>query len=250
MEEKQKGFWNILKARWYIRGLKYSALPEKALKIILPRTRDCKTFLDVGSGCGALAIPLANAGKIVTVLDPSRAMISVLQEEVKKKNIKNIRTVNAAWGDIKIKPHDVILCANVPELLHSETFIKEADKLARKALFLIEGAAPNADKFYYKGLYPIIFNKEFPSRNDYLKTYTILHNSGIFANIDIIDYSFDQPFDNLNEAVEFWKEYMGIVTEEHDEKLKTFLIQKLEKVRHGLIARFKKKSAIVWWKKK
>ena len=251
MEENQKGFWNTLKAKWYQKGLKYSTLPKIALNIILQKTRDCKTFLDVGSGCGTFAIPLSKAGKTVAALDPSKAMIALLDEEIKKKKLRNVKTINAAWGEVEMKPHDVILCANVPGLLKdSMDFLKQADALAKKAVFLIEGADPNADKFYYKELYPIIFNKESPSRNDYLKTYTILHNSGIFANVDIIDYSFDQPFDNLNEAVEFWKEYMGIVTEEHDEKLKTFLIQKLEKVRHGLIARFKKKSAIVWWKKK
>ena len=70
MEENQKGFWNTLKAKWYQKGLKYSTLPKIALNIILPKTRDCKTFLDVGSGCGTFAIPLAKAGKTVTALDP------------------------------------------------------------------------------------------------------------------------------------------------------------------------------------
>ena len=49
--------------------------------------------------------------------------------------------------------------------------------------------------------------------------------------------------------MEFWKEHLGIVTEEFDERLKNFLEQKLEKTKNGLIARFKKKSAIIWWKK-
>ncbi|MEK7829193.1 MAG: hypothetical protein AAB256_05340, partial [Deltaproteobacteria bacterium] len=35
------------------------------------------------------------------------------------------------------------------------------------------------------------------------KTYTNLHNLGIFANVEIIKYNFDQPFDNMKEAVAF-----------------------------------------------
>ena len=250
MEENQKGFWNTLKAKWYQKGLKYSNLPKIALNIILPKTRDCKTFLDVGSGCGTFAIPLAKAGKTVTALDPSKAMIALLDEEIKKKKLRNVRTINAAWGEVEIKPYDAILCANVPGLLKdSMDFLKQANALAKKAVFLIEGADPNADKFYYKELYPLLFNKPFLPRTDYLKTYTDLHSLGIFANVEVIEYDFDQPFDNMEEAVDFWKEYMGIVTGEHDEKLKIFLEGKLKRYKDGLIARFHKKSAVIWWRK-
>ncbi|MDP2683313.1 MAG: class I SAM-dependent methyltransferase [Deltaproteobacteria bacterium] len=250
MEENQKGFWNTLKAKWYQKGLKFNTLPETALKIILPKTKDCKTFLDVGAGCGTFAIPLLKAGKKVTAIDPSAPMIMLLEEEIKKKRIRNIKTIRAAWGETEIKPHDVILCANVPELLKdSIDFLKQAHALAKKAVFLIEGADPNADKFYYKELYPILFNKPFAGRTDYFKTYTNLHNLGIFANVEIIEYAFDQPFDNMKEALDFWKEYMGIVTAEHDEKLRNFLEDKLEKFKGGLIARFHKRSAVIWWKK-
>jgi len=250
MEENQKGFWNTLKAKWYQKGLKYSNLPKIALNIILQKTRDCKTFLDVGAGCGTLAIPLSKAGKTVTALDPSKAMIALLDEEIKKKKLRNVRTINAAWGEVEMKPHDVILCANVPGLLKdSIDFLKQANALAKKAVFFIEGADPNADKFYYKELYPLLFNKPFLPRTDYLKTYTDLHSLGIFANVEIIEYDFDQPFDDMEEAVDFWKEYMGIVTGEHDEKLKIFLEGKLKRYKDGLIARFHKKSAVIWWRK-
>lgn len=249
MEEKQKGFWNTLKAKWYQKGLKFNTLPETALKIILPKTKDCKTFLDVGAGCGTFAIPISKAGKKVTAIDPSAPMIKLLEEEIKKKRIKNIKTICAAWGETEVKSHDVILCSNVPELLKdSIDFLKQANALAKKAVFLIEGADPNADKFYYKELYPLLFNKPFAGRTDYFKTYTNLHNLGIFANVEIINYNFDQPFDNMKEALDFWKEYMGIVTAEHDEKLHNFLAKKLDKFKGGLIARLHKRSAIIWWK--
>ncbi|HAG50982.1 MAG: hypothetical protein A2X87_06640 [Deltaproteobacteria bacterium GWC2_42_51] len=248
MEENQKGFWNTLKARWYQKGLKYNTLPKVVLPLILSKTRGCKTFLDVGAGCGTLAIPLSKAGKSVTALDPSPAMIKLLSEEIKKKRLRNIKPVQAAWGDVELKPHDVIICANVPELLKdSIDFLKQANTLAKKAIFLIEGADPNADKFYYKELYPLLFNKPFLQRTDYLKTYIDLHELGIFANVEIIEYNFDQPFDDMNEALEFWKEYMGIVTGEHDEKLRNFLENKLERFKEGLVARFHKRSAVIWW---
>ncbi|MBI1910487.1 MAG: methyltransferase domain-containing protein [Deltaproteobacteria bacterium] len=245
-----QGFWNRLKAQWYRKGLDYSTLPKVALSFILPRTESAKTFLDVGSGCGTLSIPLAKAGKKVTALDPSKAMIEILEEDIRKQGLeKSIKPLLAGWGEAELKPHDVIICANVPALLKEpEPFIKEAQKLAKKTIFLIENADPNADKFYYRELYPLLFNKPFGERADFITTYNALHRMGIFANVEIIDYDFDQPFENMEEAVEFWKEYIGIVTEEFDKALEDFLSKKLVKKKGKLFAKFHKKSAITWWR--
>ncbi len=241
--------FNRLKARWYRKGLDYSTLPNIAMSFILPRTEKARTFLDIGSGPGTLAVPLARAGKKVTALDASAAMIDILKEEIDRKKIKGIRPVHSSWGSVELKTHDVVLCSNVPALVQKPGFLEDAQRLARKAVFIIENADPDADKFFYRELYPLLFNKEFGKRTDYLETYTRLHDMGIFANVEIIEYDFDQPFDDMDEAVEFWKEYIGIVTEEHDRKLKDFLSKKLVKKKGVLLARFHKKSAIIWWRK-
>lgn len=244
------GFWNRIKAGWYQKGLKYSSFPKNALPFMLSKAGHSKTFLDIGSGCGTLAIPLAKAGKKVTALDSSPAMIEILKEEIKRQGIKGITPVLSQWDRAKVKRHDVVLCANVPALLKgSIPFLKDADDCAKLAVFLIESAGPDSDKFYYKELYPLIFKKPFGERTDYLTTYMDLHSMGIFANIEIIEYDFDQPFDNMDEALVFWKEYMGIVTEEHDRVLADYLSKKLVQRRKVLLAKFHKKAAVIWWSK-
>lgn len=244
------GFWNRLKAGWYHKGLGYSTFAKVAVPLILEKSGKAKTFLDVGAGCGTLSIPMAKAGKKVTAMDPSVAMIYYLKEDIKKIGLKRVTPVLSAWGGVKLQPHDVILCANVPQLLKSNRpFLDEAASLAKKALFFIESADPSADKFYYKELYPLLFNKQLDERTDYLQTYVMLHDMGIFANVEIIEYDFDQPFDDMAEALMFWKEYMGIVTGEHDAKLEGFLRTKLVKKGKILLAKFHKKAAVIWWKK-
>lgn len=248
-----QGFWNRLKADWYRKGLAHSTLPKVAVPFIREKAKGARTFLDIGSGCGTLAIPLARAGKRVTALDASPAMIDILKEDILEKRIKGIKPVCAPWGKNvrkELKAHDAVIVANVPALTkETEGFLKDFHSLAKKYVFIIEGADPLADKFYYKDIYPLLFGKPFGPRSDYLKTYTNLHSMGIFANVEIIEYDFDQPFSDIEEAVAFWKEYIGIVTEEHDRKLTAYLKKKLVKTKSGLLARFHKKSAIIWWPK-
>jgi len=241
--------FNRLKARWYKKGLEYSTLPEAALSVILARAPDAKSFLDIGSGCGTLALPLARRGLKVTAVDASAAMIDILREDIRKERLKGIRAVQSAWGKTGIKPHDAVICSNVPALVGQEGFLEDAARHARKAVFIIENADPTSDKFYYREIYPLLFGREFGLRSDYLNTYKNLHDMGIFANVEIIEYDFDQPFDDIGEAVEFWKEYIGIVTGEHDSKLRDFLKKKLVRKKGALLARFHKKSAVMWWRK-
>ncbi|HBG47185.1 MAG TPA: hypothetical protein DDW94_09395 [Deltaproteobacteria bacterium] len=245
-----QGFWNRLKANWYRKGLDHTDFPQKALSVILPRTADARTFLDVGAGCGTLAIPLAKAGKTVTALDSSTAMIDILKEDIKRDGVKGVSPLLARWEEAETKAHDAVLCANVPALLGDpEAAIEKMDRLARKYVFIIENAGPKADKFYYRDLYPLLFGRPFGERSDYFKTYSALHAMGVFANVEMIEYDFDQPFETIEEAVEFWKEYIGIVTEEHDRKLRGYLEGKLVRKKGLLLAKFHKRSAVMWWRK-
>ncbi|HHL40602.1 MAG TPA: class I SAM-dependent methyltransferase [Deltaproteobacteria bacterium] len=243
-----RGFWNRLKARWYRRGMERSDFAEAALGVMAPRMERGWSVLDVGAGCGALCLALAEAGFEVTALEPAPAMYEILVEEKERRGLDGLETVRGAWGEIDAGGYDVIVCANVPELLGGGgDFLPAVDRAARRMVFLIASAGPGADKFYYRDLYPLIFNKPYPPRTDYLATYCALHELGICAGVEIIEYDFDQPFDDLDEAVEFWKEYMGIVTEEHDGKLAGYLRGRLEEADGGLVARFHKRSAVIYW---
>ncbi|MFQ5427601.1 MAG: class I SAM-dependent methyltransferase [Thermodesulfobacteriota bacterium] len=243
------GFWNTLKARWYKEGLSGSTFPATVAPFILSHARGAESFLDVGAGCGSLALPLARAGKSVTALDPAAAMIAILEEDIKKEGLTNIKTITAPWKAGAAPPHDAVICANVPGLLKgSLDFVREAALAAKKYIFIIESADPKADKFYYKELYPLVFKRHFGPRKDYIATYEALHSIGIFANVRIVEYDFDQPFTSMDDALEFWKEHMCIVTGEHDETLKTFLSKKLVEHDGRLVSKIHKKSAIIWWK--
>ena len=76
----------------------YDYLATAPLPPVSPRT-----ILDIGCGCGTLALPLARAGHQVLAVDFSLGMIDVLQRLATESGLQNIGTAvldtNAAWAD-------------------------------------------------------------------------------------------------------------------------------------------------------
>jgi len=107
---------------------------------------------------------------------------------------------------------------------------------------------PGTEKFYLGELYPLLFGRPYPGRDDYLKTVTLLHSLGIYANVQIIGYHFDQPFGDLQEAVEFWKDQLRLADPEQERQLLGFLQGRLQRVGSRLVAPMRRQSAVIWWR--
>src|SRR5262245_33374478 len=70
------------------------------------------TVVDVGGGSGAIAIPLAQAGYEVTVVDPSPGMLAVAERRAAEAGV-SIETMEAgvaAVRDVASGPFDVVCC--------------------------------------------------------------------------------------------------------------------------------------------
>jgi SAM-dependent methyltransferase len=56
-------------------------------------------ILDIGCGPGTFALPLAMRGASVKALDISDAMLTLLDEEMRRESIKGVESVRASWKD-------------------------------------------------------------------------------------------------------------------------------------------------------
>ena len=240
--------WSEKRADWFRKAQRISDYPDKAIAVMEPILKDCKSALDIGAGTGALALPFARRLKKVTAVEPAPAMVKALKEESELHGLKNLNIIALPWEESNVGEHDIIICANLPSfVVDAPGFLEQIRGLGRY-IFHIQNVNPNKDKFFYKELYPIIFKKEYVKKVDYLDSYIRFHEQGIYANVNIIEYNFDQPFDDLDEAVEFWKEYLGLGTDEFDNFLCDFLSAHLQKKDSGYLFVDKKKSAVIWWK--
>ena len=85
------------KSHEYLQVLEYGQQIVDVLKDIIKPDFE---VLDIGTGPGTLAIPLAKLVKNVTALDPSKGMIKVLEESAVTEGIDNIATINKTWQEV------------------------------------------------------------------------------------------------------------------------------------------------------
>lgn len=105
-------FWDK-RARHYSESIKRNNHAERIIAK-LDIDPEC-TVLDIGSGPGTLAIPLAKMVQHVTAIDPSSGMLACLKENAVSKGLKNITCINKKWEDVTIGTdiveHDTVLAS-------------------------------------------------------------------------------------------------------------------------------------------
>ena len=246
--ERDAAYWTARRARLFRLALQASDFPAQTVKALSPALEGCTTILDVGAGVGALTVLLAKQGYQVTALEPKAIMLQELQESLVRNRLDNVTCCQAAWDARVVTPHDLILVANVAPIFDDLLpFLTEAEPLARRTMALVQNVGPGSEKFYYGELYPHLLGRPYPGRADYLRTLTLLHSLGIYANTQIISYRFDQPFDSFLDAVQFWKELMRLETADQERRLIAFLEGRLERVGDRWSAPMRRRSAVVWW---
>jgi SAM-dependent methyltransferase len=247
--ERDEHFWTPRRARWFTQAVQISDFPAQTLKILEPILVGCRSVLDVGAGVGALTVPLAKVVEEVTALEPAPAMLEELRRNLDRHCLTNVTCIPGAWGKAALPPHDLILVANVSPIFDDLLgFLTSAEPLARRAIALVQNVGSGAEKFYLGELYPLVLGRPYPAREDYLRTVTLLHGLGIYADVQIIGYHFDQPFENLQEAAEFWKEQMQLTDPDQARRLLAFLQTKLQRVGSRLVAPMRRRSAVISWR--
>jgi hypothetical protein len=132
-------------------------------------------------------------------------MLEELRANIARHRLTNVTCIPAAWGEVEIVPHDLILVANVAPIfkdLHG--FLTAAEPLARRAIALVQNVGPGAEKFYLGELYPLLLGRPYPAREDYLRTVTLLHGLGIYTNVSRIPSTSDCSLPSCKRSCSEW----------------------------------------------
>lgn len=86
---------------------------DATVNALLAAAEPSDVWLDVGSGAGRYALPLALAVREVVAIDPSPAMLAALADDAAAAGIRNVRVIEARWpmetgmptGDVGLMAH-------------------------------------------------------------------------------------------------------------------------------------------------
>ena len=220
------------------------------LNIIKPKPS--WTVLDVGSGPGTLAIPLARNVKKITAIDFSADMLHELQKRAGQENIININTIQTAWEDdwqqAGIVPHEVTIASRSLSVDDLKAALTKLDEYATKAVFIGDrvGSGPfDPDVFQAVG-------REFNPGPDYIYTLNLLYQMGIHAHVDFITIDGSKTYSSPQKALESYTWMLDDLTPEEGLKLAAWLKERLVQIDEStwqLHRRHPAEWAVIWWHK-
>lgn len=241
-------FWDK-RARRFNQSVKDDDRPAQILSK-LDVDPEC-SVLDIGAGPGTLTIPLAKIVKHVTVVEPSSGMLACLDKNAANEGLKNITCINKEWEDVypgeDLGEYDIVIASYSLSMLDMAKALSKMDMVAKRSVYLFTFAG---DRMWdYTDLWPKLYGEEYRAGPDYIYIYNILYQIGILADVEISTTEHKQRFSNPEDAVEQWKENLGISTPEAEKVIRSHLTAKLIKENGSLWSKNTMRSVSICWRK-
>jgi precorrin-6B methylase 2 len=207
------------------------------------------TALDVGGGTGAWAVLMARQACRVTVVEPSQAMIEVMQRNLEEAGLSNVEIVNGRWPEAKVGKHDLTFCSHAMYGFSDfEGFIRSIESVTRHMCVLVMRAPTPDDLLGIISMH--IFGQPYDSP-DFQVAYNALLQMGIFPNVLMEDSGLWEPWvsPSVEDAIAEVKKKLGLQeNSEHDEFIKDLMSRKLTLQQDGKYAWPRSlRSVLVYW---
>lgn len=253
---KKKGWRNKKAKDWDGKARSFAGRNKSSLYIDLflahlPLGEDL-TVLDIGSGPGTLAIPIAREVKTVTALDFSQTMLDTLSELAAAEQLANIKTIHCAWEDDwqvhGIQPHDIAIASRAMGVKDLAAALRKIDDFALQYVFLSDRIGPTPFEI---GAFEAV-GRPFAPGPDYIYTLNILYTLGIHANVRILTLERDITYDSLEEAIASYSWMFNDITPQETAALEQYIAgQTIGRdgrrltVRRATVPQW----ALIWWQK-
>lgn len=224
--------------------------PEKLLNRIELDSND--SVLDIGCGNGVITIPLAQKAIKVTAMDISSKMLEILMKNAKDSGLNNINTCNRRIEDVTeedVGKHDVVVASR--SLNGVSDIGKELEKInniAKKSVYLTLWGADNRR---FEREMAQLLGRESHRHPDYIYVYNILHDLGIFANVEMLESNTRNYYSNVEEALDRLRWRIGDLNKDEESILREYLEENMIKTTDGTITYSNGKAdwVLIWWKK-
>jgi SAM-dependent methyltransferase len=186
------------------------------------------SVLDIGSGPGILALPLARRAASVTALDISSEMLKRLQANAVKGNIDNVQCINASWQDAfargEVAGHDVVVASRSLISRNMKEAVTRIQETARQAVYL---TLPVVHLPFDWEVFQAIGRKK-RKHPPFVYIYNMLFQMGILADVEILRSRIKVQFSSVDEAIDDLQWRTDPFTDEEQEKMRKYLGKKFK----------------------
>ena len=239
-------FWNK-RAPEFTRRAEASGYIGRFMAILNPQPD--WTVLDIGCAAGTLAVPLAPMVNRITAMDPSEAMLDLLEKRRQKQGFTNIDIVKGKWEDdwdaLGIGIHDVAVASRslVVEDLRGAIL-----KLMRYAARRVYISTLVDDGPYDRRIVEAAGRAFYPGA-DYIVVYNLLRQMGIHADVTFICNRKDKSYSDVEDALNAMRWMVHDMTPAEESKLRNYLCENLvrENGRWKMPGGRTVRWAVLWW---
>jgi len=217
-------FWDGGRAERYAKHVQLTDEGSDPLMRRLRRLTGASTsLLDVGAGTGRYAIAIAARAGCVTAVDPSAAMLAVLERRARKIGTTNVTTLQATWEQAQVERADVVFSSFVMTLVPDGAgFVEKLDAAARERVLLYLGAY-SGDAFA-DPLWRHFHGDQRAPAPSYLDALGVLRELGIEPQVRVAEIPNRRRFATLDEAVGTYRDWLLLPdTEEIRDELRGLL---------------------------
>ena len=211
---------------------------------------DGSRVLDIGTGPGTYAVPLAVNGCQVTVVEPSPVMREALAENMHEKEVQNIRIIPKRWEDVTKEelngPFDVVIASYSLTMMDIGAALAKMQDCCTGTVHLFWFLTPPAWVQVNKDLWPLLHGGEFPGEPlaDWL--WQVLCEMGIHANLQVEVKFPPSVYKTVDDAVNEFSQRLKCSTATHKETVGNYFQLVLRQEDVGFVLGGETLGAHIW----
>jgi len=210
--------------------------------------------LDIGSGPGTLAIPLAGKVRDITAVEPGAGMIAALEERAEKEGIRNITCIRKSWEDVDpahdlAGPYDLVIASLSLTMHDIRDAVQKMDAVSCGEVCLYWFVdLPFWERMYADLAMPLHGRTYSPGPKANC-LWNVLYKAGIYANVEMLPLDKEYRFPSREEMTAFFRRRFGVTTKKQERVLDTYLSPLVRKAGNEVVISGDSKFAKIWWKK-
>lgn len=210
--------------------------------------------LDIGSGPGTLALPLASRVKEITAIEPGKGMVDLLYENMKNDRITNITCIEKRWEDIDIQndlsgKFDIVLSSLSLTMEDIRQSLAKMDAVSARYVYIYWFADPPFWEKMYIDLWPSLHGETYYPGPKADCLFNVLYQMGILPNIEMLPLDKVYRFSTRQKMVEFFQNRFAAKTKKQRYVLDAYLAPLIRTEDNEVVISGNSMLAKVWWKK-